>query len=176
MATLDDVNDIIAAFLVAATDALALTDAGPPGRIYTSAGRPALDCCGQLTAWAQTLADAPSASDPGGLASSMRPRKLGAVPVLGIYIQATRCAPTPRNTGGQIALSDPADLAATSRMTSQDIWALWNHLNSELKDGTLAEICKGAWRDGATAIEGQGGCVGWEIVYRYPLEGGLLAT
>lgn len=172
MATLDDVNTITAAFLEAATDALELTDEGAPGRIYTSASRPALDCCGQLTCWAQLLGDADSATNQGGLTGATRTRKSGAVPVLTIFIQATRCAPVPEDSGGKLRLPSAEALAAVSRITNQDVWALWNHLNYELRNGSLAEVCKGAWRDGVTAVDGQGGCVGWEIVYRYQLEGG----
>jgi hypothetical protein len=172
VASLDDINDVVAAFLVAANDALALTDAGPPARIYTSASRPALDCCGQLTAWAQALGNAESLSNVGGLGGSTRPQKGGAQPVLTVFIQATRCAPTPKESGGRVTLPSPEALAAVSRATNQDLWALWNHLTYELRKGTLAKVCSGAWRDGATAIDNQGGCVGWELVYRYPIDGG----
>lgn len=172
MATLDDINTITAAFLQAAADALDLTDAGAPARIYTSSGRPALDCCGQLTCWAQFLGDAESATNQGGLTGATRTKKVGAVPALTIFIQATRCAPEARSDGNTITLPSAEELAAVSRTTNQDVWALWNHLNNELRSGSLAEVCKGAWRDGVTAVDGQGGCVGWEIVYRYELEGG----
>ena len=176
MATIDDVNDVVAAFLVAATDALELTDAGPPGRIYTSPSRPALDCCGQLTCWASLLAEAPTASGAGGLADLKRAR-IGAVPEITIIIQATRCAPTQENDGGRIKLPAAADLAAASRMTGQDVWAIYTHLKQQLRpDGTLSQVCKGAAFDGAVAIAEQGGCVGWEFTYRYPTDAGVIGT
>lgn len=172
MASLNDINDVTAAFLVAAHDALELTDAGAPGRAYTNSSRPAMDCCGQVVCWASFLGDAESLTNIGGLAGSTRTKKLGAVPVVTVFIQATRCAPTVTNEGGKPKFPTPEELAACSRQTNQDLWALWNHINYELKHGMLAKVCAGAWRDGATAVDGQGGCVGWELVYRYPIEGG----
>jgi hypothetical protein len=157
------------AFLVAATEALTLTDAGPPSRIYTSAGRPALDCCGQLTCWATNLGNADSIQDIGGLASPKR-QQSRAQPVLTVVIQATRCAPTVEER----KLPSPQALSEVSRTTGQDLWALWNHLNAQLRNGALATICKGAWRDGAVAVDAQGGCVGWEVTYRIPIDGGSL--
>lgn len=176
MATLDDINDVVAAFLVAAVEALELTDVGAPSRLYTNSGRPAMDCCGQCVVWSQFLGDADTLNPPGGLGPSVRQKKVGAVPVLTVFVQATRCAPVPKTEGSKITLPSPAALAETSRMTNQDIWALWNHINEELRVGALSKICKGAWRDGATSVEGQGGCVGWELVYRYPIEGGYPFT
>jgi hypothetical protein len=169
VAALDDVNDLLAAFLVAAADALTLTDEGPPARIYMSSGRPALDCCGQLTCWATNLGNADSIQDIGGMASPKR-QQSRAQPVLTVVIQATRCTVTTKDGRAP----SPEALAGVSRMTNQDLWALWNHLNRELRDGTLAKICKGVWRDGAVAVDAQGGCVGWEITYRVPIDGGLL--
>lgn len=177
MASVDDINDVVAAFLVAAADALAFTDGGTPPRVYTSASRPALDCCNQLTAWASFLGDADTLLPPGGLGGAGRAKTIGAQPVLTVTIQVTRCAPVPSNDGGKLRLPSPESLAAVSRLTNQDAWVLWNHLNYELKHGELAKVCSGAWRDGITAVDNQGGCVGWEITFRYPIEGGYpLAT
>ena len=168
MASIDDINSITAAFLEAAADALALTEAGCPERAYTSAGRPAMDCRTQLTCWAQFLGNGDSNANPGGLAGATAPQRMGAKPVLTIFIQVTRCSPTQTRSG----LPSPADLAAMSRITNQDVWALWNHMKYEIERGDLSRICDGAWRDGATSIDEQGGSVGWEFVFRYPLEGG----
>lgn len=177
MATIDDINDVVAAFLVAAADALAITDGGTPPRAFTSASRPALDCCNQLTAWAAFLGDADTVLPPGGMGGADRAKKVGAQPVLTVTIQVTRCAPVPKNDGKTITLPTAEALAAVSRLTNQDAWVLWNHLNHEVKHGELAKVCGGAWRDGITAVENQGGCVGWEVVFRYPIAGGYpLAT
>ena len=177
MATVDDINDVVAAFLVAAADALAFTEGGTPPRVFTSASRPALDCCNQLTCWASFFGDADTLSPTGGLGGADRARKVGAKPVLTVIVQVTRCAPVPKNEAGKIVLPSPEALAAVSRLTNQDAWVLWNHMNYELREGTLAKVCSGAWRDGIAAVDNQGGCVGWEITFRYPIPGGYpLAT
>lgn len=176
MAAVADVHAAVAAFLEAAADALALTDAGPPGRIYVSPGQPALDCCGQLTAWASNLALADTVAGGGALAGAHRGVRTPAVPLATIRIQATRCAPTQTESGGRIVLPAPGDLAAAALAADQDVWAIYLHLQASLKDGDLADRCNGAFFDGATALVPQGGCVGWEFVYRLPLEAGRLST
>ena len=174
-----DINalyEIAQAFLDAATDALAFTDAGPPGRRFVSAGQPALDCCGQLTVWTQFLTEADTFSGAGALAGSHKP-KIGAAPILTVNIQATRCATGKLDEeGGRITLPTPAELDADAKAISQDGWALWNHLNWALKHGDLAQVCSGAWRDQAQELTPQGGCIGWQFTFRYPIEGGTFGT
>lgn len=172
MAALDDVNEVAQAFLDASIAALEVTDAGPPGRAFVSPGRPALDCCGQLTVWVSAITEAATVSPPGGFGDSRR-QKIGSIPTLTVHIQATRCGPTLNQRGDP---PPPADLDASAKQVQQDVWALWIGLADSLRDGDLSRVCAGAWRDGATAIEPQGGCVGWELVYRYPIQAGRFGT
>jgi hypothetical protein len=173
--SVDDVSGVVAAFLQAAQQALALTAAGTPGRVYASAGRPAFDCCGQLTAWASFLAEGDTQSGAGGLAGSKKAR-IGKYPVITVTIQATRCAALPTGRPPDQAPPTPAALQAVAAQTNEDVWALYLYIAQDLRDGDLHEACGGSWFDGATPINEQGGCVGWELVYRYPIPGGIIST
>lgn len=174
MAALADLHDLAQAFLDAATDALNLTPTGAPGRRFVSSGRPAFDCCGQLSVWVSALA--PLTSQTRATLGALAPAKGPQRPVATIVIQATRCDATERRQGGTLSPPSTESLTAVAAETNADAWALWNHLEHALREGDLGEACTGAFRDGMTAIDSQGGCVGWELTYRVPLEGGLLGT
>lgn len=172
MATVDDLNDVAEAFLSASTDALDLTPAGAPGRRYVSPGEPALDCCGQLTVWVQTVGDAPLNAGPGALARSKAINR-GTQPQVTLFVQATRCADMELDTN---KLPDPLALQAAAVTINRDVWALRCHLMDELRNGDLAKICSGAEFIGAVALVPQGGCVGWTLSFRYPVDGGIIGT
>jgi hypothetical protein len=175
VATLDDLNDVAEAFLMASIAALELTDAGVPGRAFVSSGEPALDCCGQLSVWNQTLEDVALAGGQGALSPAKKINR-GTQPSITLRIQATRCQ-IGLNKLGEGELPRPADMQATAKMTNQDAWALRCHLMRELRrDGSLAQVCAGAEFLGAQALTPQGGCVGWTFTIRYPIEGGILGT
>lgn len=173
MATINDIFDVEQAFLAAAVAALELTDAGAPPRQIISPGQPALDCCGQVAVWAQTLGETDFQHGQGALAAASRIRS-GGLPQLLISIQATRC-----HLGLKAIekgdLPSPADITATARIVDQDGWALRNHIAWELRHGALADLCNGVEMLGGEKMIPQGGCVGWGFAYRYPIEGGILA-
>lgn len=168
--SVDETYDIAAAFLAASYDALALTEAGPPGRAYVNPGEAPMDCCGELVVWTQSIADQASQIP------EAKQLRHGKQPLLTIIVRATRCAPTMTERDGKIRFPDTADLMAAAKEVEQDGWALWNHLSEELRHGTLGKICAGAYRDGAVKLQPQGGCVGWTFTFRYPLEGGAIGT
>lgn len=172
MATVDDLNVVADAFLAASIDALDLTPAGAPARAFVSPGEPALDCCGQLTVWVQQVGDADLLSGNGAL-SRAKAINRGTQPQVTLFIQATRCADLRAEAGG---LPSVENLAAAAAVINRDVWALRLHLLSELRTGELAQVCSGAEFLGANAIVPQGGCVGWTLSFRYPVEGGLLGT
>lgn len=174
MAALADLNDLAEAFLQAATDALNLTPAGAPGRRLVSSGRPAFDCCGQLSVWVSGIAPVISQTRAtvGALAAAKGPQR----PVATIVIQATRCDATERKEGGRPKGPSASAISAVAAETNADAWALWTHLDQAIREGDLAETCTGAFRDGMTVIDSQGGCVGWELTYRVPMNGGVIGT
>jgi hypothetical protein len=173
VATLDDLNDVAQAFLDAATDALDLTAAGAPGRRYISPGEPALDCCGQLTVWIQTLTDADLAAGSGAL-SRQKAVNRGTQPEILLNIQATRCIDLTPDPATELPYPERLEDAALAM--NQDGWALRCHLMDSLRHGALAQVCSGAEFLGANALIPQGGCVGWTFTFRYPIDGGIIGT
>jgi hypothetical protein len=173
IATVDQLNDVAEAFLAAAVAALAMTDAGAPGRAFVSPGEPALDCCGQCSVWNQTLSDVALAGGSGALSPAKKINR-GTQPTILLLIQTTRCQ-IGLGKLGEGELPKPEDLSATAQMTNQDVWALRCHLMSELRHGVLAQICSGAEYLGSQALVPQGGCVGWTTTFRYPIEGGIIS-
>jgi hypothetical protein len=173
MATVDDLADVAEAFLAAAVTSLSVTPTGAPARRYVSPGEPALDCCGQLTVWTQTLDDAALAAGQGALARPDAIRR-GTQPQVSLFIQITRCADiTPAKVD---SLPDPAKLQDAAVMVDQDGWAMRCGMMFELRHGDLANLCSGAEFLGAQKLVPQGGCVGWTFSYRYPIEGGIITT
>lgn len=172
MAALDDLNDVAQAFLDAALVALDLTPTGAPSRSYVSPGEPPLDCCGQCTVWVQSVGDADLQAGNGALS---RPKAInrGTQPQVVIFVQATRCVDLAEDSVTKLPV--PANLQAAATAINRDVWALRCHLMHELRRGSLAEICSGAEYLGANALVPQGGCVGWTLSFRYPVEGGVLA-
>jgi hypothetical protein len=173
VASVDDLNTVAQAFLVAATTALDLTPAGAPGRRYVSPGEPALDCCGQLTVWVQSLSDADMNAGPGALAPAKRINR-GGQPQVVIFVQATRCVDTTPNSSTE--LPDPTKLEEAATAINRDGWALRSQLMWELRHGELAQICAGAEFLGGDVLVPQGACAGWTFQFRYPIEGGVLGT
>jgi len=173
VATVDDLNVVAAAFLNAAIDALDLTPAGAPSRAFVSPGEPALDCCGQLTVWIQQIANADLLAGNGAL-SRAKAINRGTQPEAVVFVQATRCVDL--RSEGSSGLPAVANLAEAATVINRDVWALRCHLMSELRHGELAQVCSGAEFLSANAILPQGGCVGWTLSFRYPVEGGLLGT
>ena len=173
MATVADLNVVAQAFLVAATDALELTAAGPPARRYVSPGEPALDCCGQLTVWIQQISDAELLAGSGALARAAAIKR-GTQPEIGLFVQATRCVNLAADKATD--LPSPTNLEAAAVAINEDAWALRTQLMWDLRHGDLAQVCSGAEFLGANALIPQGGCVGWTFSFRYPIEGGVIGT
>ncbi len=67
-------------------------------------------------------------------------------------------------------------MEAASAQQDADGWVLWNELGRSIRKGELAESCKGAYRDQATKLTPQGGCIGWQLTFRMPVEGGPFGT
>lgn len=177
MATVSDIYDIAAAFLAAAVEALDKTSVGAPDRAFVAYGEPALDCCGQLTVYTQSISevDVRTRQSAGALGAAKQINRGGAV-MITLIVQITRCITPPKESGGKITYPPPAVQQAEAQMIDEDGWALWLGMNYALKHGTLHELCSGAERLGAQKMTPQGSCAGWFFTYRYPIEGGILGT
>jgi hypothetical protein len=141
-------------FLDACVEALdtlpALGLDGAPTRSFIAPGRPAADCCPQLTVHTAGVTDDQlGAFVPGRSAMTTRQNQVTLVMTL------FRCAPTDQIMPSQ------AELSAVSTQTSADGWALWNHLFNMVRAGTLFSLCSEAKWGILQTLEPQGQCVGW---------------
>lgn len=170
MGGINDTYELCSDFLAAAELALSLTDAGTPERAYVSPGAPAFDCCPQLTVHGFQLSEDATTPQGGPLGYAKRVVTTGAL-LYAVVVTVIRCIPTIGGDAQNPVLPDPNALEAAGQAVNQDVWALWNHLSKEIRDGRLSERCKGAYRDGATAIAPQGGCAGWALQWRVPING-----
>lgn len=175
MATVSDIYNIADAFLAAAVEALEQTAEGPPERAFVAYGEPALDCCGQLCVYTQSINDVGLAGAVGALGGAKNINRGGATTIT-LIIQITRCVTPPKESGGKITFPPPDVQQAEAAVIDEDGWALWLGMNYALKHGDLHEICAGAERLGAQKMTPQGSCAGWVFSYRYPIEGGILGT
>ena len=174
MATVDDLYDVAVLFLAAAEDALALTDAGTPSRSFVGDGQPALDCCGQLVVWNQSLEDFDTIAGQGGLGAQRRVGNIGTIPRTNVFLLATRCVLYEPIDPETSELPAPAGIQATAHMIDQDGWAIYLGISHALRSGPLADHCKGFEFVGAQKITPQGLCVGWQFQWRYQIDPGLL--
>jgi hypothetical protein len=164
---IDDTYDLCADFLDASIVALALTEAGAPERAFVSPGAPVFDCCPQLTVHGAQLAEEPTSPEGGALGYAKRVSSVASL-YYAIVVTIIRCVATLDGDGN---LPSVEDLEEAGRTVNQDVWALWNHLSKEIRTGALSDKCKGAWRDNITAIPQQGGCGGWTLQWRIPING-----
>ncbi len=174
VASADDLFNIEVAFLEAAQDALNLAN-GAPARAFVCDGQPPLDCCEQLTVWSE-LIDTAGMADRGGPLGGMKAINRGDQIRVLLNIQVSRCRPEPKASGRTLDLPTPTQMQASARFVDSDGWALWLGMADALKHGDLAETCSGAERLGMRKMIPQGGCVGWVVQYRYPIEGGRIGT
>lgn len=164
--TVDSLYQAGADLLAACVAALDLTTARAPERAYVSDGPVALDC-EQVTVHFANLAQA----DTSPSAPVLQParRLLGAsLAVLGMVITATRCVPVVSNEGRPPTV---AAIQESALVVAQDVWALWNHLHQQIRDGSLFPGCQGVYIDPALPINTSGGVGGWTLTVRVPMEG-----
>jgi hypothetical protein len=166
-----DLYTLAAELLGVTEDALAFTPAGTPDRSYVSPGPPAFDCCDQLTVHVAALGELPTFAGGAALDEGFRGHTRAAVLGPALVITALRCVPVP---GENMKLPPVAELEASGRAMLEDAWAIWNQVTEARVQGLFGDICKAVFRDGGIPIEDQGGCGGWQFVYRVEMHGGPL--
>lgn len=143
-------------FLAACEDALntiptfdATLD-GAPVRSFIAPGRPAADCCPQLTVHTLGITDDQlGAFIPGRSAMTTRQNQVTLVMTL------FRCAPT------DSVVPAVSELTAASTQVNADGWALWNHLYNMVREGLLFSRCAEAKWGTLQSLTPEGQCVGW---------------
>lgn len=156
-------------YLDACVLALADTPEGPPDRCFVSPGVPAWDCPDQLTVHvgaplvADTLPLQPS------LAPTHRVTVQAEVDIIVLTATILRCVPTIDDFGN---LPSPAAIDAASQQVCADLWAIWNHVKSMKRAGTLFPPREREFAlDPAVSLQQAGGAAGWQIPIRVNLEG-----
>lgn len=148
---------------VEALDTIPVFDAtldGSPARSFVAPGRPAADCCPQLTVHVAGMTDDQlGAFIPGRSAMTTRQNQVTLVMTL------FRCAPTDQ------VIPKQAELVAAATQTTCDGWALWNHLFNMIRAGTLFSQCAEVKWGQLFALEPQGQCVGWSWPVDVALDG-----
>jgi hypothetical protein len=123
---------------------------GAPGRSFVAPGRPAADCCPQLTVHtAGVFEDQLGAPVPGRSAMTTRINQVT------LAVTLFRCAETEKPMPAQ------TELIAASQQVNADGWALWNHLFNMKRAGTFLTMCQETKFGQLQALPPEGGCVGW---------------
>lgn len=169
-----DLYDLCREFLDACKEATDLTSGPSIERVYVSPGAPPWDCT-QLT----VHAGGPVVADTIPLQPALQPdhriRETGRVLLIGMTATVIRCCvPVPTERGQNILFPAPADIEAVAAWTLEDVWAIWNHLRTQFKAGTLFPSPSGTREfmfDAAFPLLTEGGCAGWQIPVRVQLGG-----
>lgn len=161
----DALNELLDRVVIALGD----TNDGPPACRYISEGPPVWDAVPSLVVWAGAPALADTFPLQPSLAPGHRATVQGQVNLVTITTTILRCATTLDNAG---KTPPPAAHAAVAQQISQDIWAIWNHLNKAKRAGLLfAPRERELFFDPAQPMNQEGGACGWQIPIRVQLDG-----
>lgn len=123
---------------------------GAPIRAFVAPGRPAADCCPQLTVHTVGITDDQlGAPVPGRSYMTTRQNQVT------LAVTLFRCAETEKPMPAQ------SELVAAATQVNADGWALWNHLFNMVRNDMLFSQCSEVKWGPLAALEPQGGCVGW---------------
>lgn len=170
MSDVDTLFQYALEYLNAVLAALATTDAGvPDGPFFVAPSVPALDCPEMVTVHVQTVGWAPTSPSSPPLETDMRARRRGVIQAT-LVAQFVRCQPNP--SGINAAFPDPASMTAAAKKSAQDVWAVWNHLTTEIRNGTIFNgSCPPNGIDSPAPIQTQGGSAGWAFQVRPQIDG-----
>lgn len=148
---------------IEALDTIPVWDAtldGAPTRAFVAPGRPAADCCPQLTVNTVGVTDDQlGAPVPGRSYMTTRQNQVT------LAVTLFRCAPSDKQ------IPTEAELTAVATQVNADGWALWNHLFNLVRAGMLFSECGEVKFGPLAALEPQGGCVGWQWVLEVRADG-----
>lgn len=167
MTDVDSLFGFASEYLAAVLSALATTDAGiPDGPAYVAPGIPSLDCPEMVSVHVQTLSFA-STSPSGPLDADKRSASRGVIQAT-LVAQFVRCQPLMNPAG----LPDAASMTAAGKKADQDVWAVWNHITSLVRAGTIfSGSCPPNGVDPPAPITPQGGSAGWAFQVRPQIGG-----
>lgn len=164
----DDVYLALNEYLLVCSRALETTVGGLPECVYLSEGPPPWDACPCLVVWTPGPAVADTAA-PGALTPGHRATVTGQVGLVAITATILRCATELSESDD---LPTPAEHAAATRNTNQDVWAIWNWTREAKRVAKLfAPKEREFYQDQPIALNPEGGCCGWQITVRTELDG-----
>lgn len=146
-------------------DAIALTQAGVPERVYVSPAPPAFDC-EQLTLFVNGLFEAPT-SPLAPIEETALRGKFGNVILVSYIIDVVRCSASGTLTAPPAASA----LTAVAHTVEDDMFSLWNGVRHAHEDGDIFDGCLGVHFDGITPLRDEGGFCGCEMRLRASIPG-----
>jgi hypothetical protein len=133
---------------------------GAPARSFVAPGRPAADCCPQLTVnTVVVIEDQLGATVPGRSVMTTRQNQVT------LAVTLFRCAETEKPMPSQ------TELEAAAEQVSADGWAMWNHIFNMVRAGTFLTQCKEVKFGILSQLPPEGGCVGWYWPIEVALDG-----
>ena len=133
---------------------------GAPVRSFVAPGRPAADCCPQLTVnTVNVLDDQLGAFVPGKSYMTTRQNQVT------LAVTLFRCAETEK------VMPAIAEMEGAADQVAADGWALWNHLFNMVRAGTLFTTCDEVKFGVLNQLPPEGGCVGWYWPIEIHLDG-----
>lgn len=166
----DALHQVCLELLAVCAQAVEATVGGPIERRFVSPGLPAWDCCPQLTVHAGGPAEANTAPLAAALDIGHRANVQGRVNLVLLTITVLRCVPVAGDRG--LELPHPSAIEQAAAEVNEDVWAIWNHLFTEKRDGRLfGGKCRELMFAGSVSVATSGGCAGWQIPVQVELDG-----
>jgi hypothetical protein len=165
MSNRDTLGDYGQQLLDACVDALQTTAAGPPDYRCLSPGLPALDCPEGL--WVHIAGLTEENTQPGSPAPVTGKRtQFGQLILAVLIVTVTRCIPETQ------PIPSAATLGEVYLKTSQDMWAIWNHLYQLIRAGQIfGGKCSIDHFDLGAPLGISGGSAGWTFQVRPQIDG-----
>lgn len=161
VSTVTSLTDLAFAFLDVAKASLATTAGGTPERSYVAPEPVAFDCCPFLAVTVPRISEEITSPFSPPIATGHRVA-YGRINLVTLKVVAVRC------------IEDNLDadyIEAVMSEVLEDGWALWNGIYDAIRDSRFKDQCSDVHFDGARSIRPQGGCVGWELLFRAELGG-----
>lgn len=174
VSTVSSMYDLAVDLLDAVVAAMGTTDAGPPERSFVALGAPAWETsCSQAAVQVLTLTEEGTRD----LSPPMQPgfrHSRGRVNLVGMTAWSVRCIQASQGNAQTYGPASDAQLSAEARAGYEDGWAIWNHINRAVRDGSLfGGPCADVHMDLGVPVTPAGGLGGWQFTLRVELNGYL---
>lgn len=164
--TIETLSEYADSLLLVCEEALSLTDAGVPDRVYVSPSIPAIDC-EQLTLFIASISEAPTSPLSPAEETALR-GKFGNIILVGYVIDVVRCSANPQSL---TVMPSPAALTRVAHTVEDDMFAIWNGIRHAHTNGEIFDGCLGVHFDGIVPLRDEGGFCGCEAKIRASIPG-----